>query len=341
MRAWAAMLVLAGCRFVEKEAKRDDPSVSIVRVFYGTDRKATGKQSTGNFFGSHRGELSYGVCEVSVPRDHRMGQTNIKWWHKERHERPESHVLLLTLVPKAGDAFFGELRAAAQGRPAFVFIHGYNVAFDDAVRRTAQMAQDMAFDGTPLTWSWPSKAELTGYGDDEEAVAKTVPNLRHFLEEVAARSGASALHVVAHSMGNRALLAALKEPGAARFGEVVSAAPDVDADEFRRVAPAVAARVARMTLYASSEDAALKASRLVHRTGRRAGDSGDEIVLVPKVDSIDVSAADSSLMGHSYYGETKSVLSDLALLLRERKPPSERPNLKAGSRNGIPYWTFR
>ena len=37
-------------------------------------------------------------------------------------------------------------------KDAFVFIHGFNVAFEDAVMRTAQIAYDLGFDGAPILY---------------------------------------------------------------------------------------------------------------------------------------------------------------------------------------------
>jgi esterase/lipase superfamily enzyme len=341
-----AVLALLGgaCRVVEKKAKHADPeNVARVRVFYGTDRKPTGHASPGRFYGAESGDLAYGVCEVSVPRDHRMGQYEISWGRKERDPRPETHVMILSLQPRARDAFLGELRAAAQGRPAFVFVHGYNVAFDDAVRRTAQMAYDIGFEGTPLSYSWPSAASTAGYLADEGAVARAVPKLKQFLEDVAAGSGATVVHVIAHSMGNRALVAALSAVASQpspRFGEAVFAAPDVDAEAFRQAYPSLRGAFARGTLYASSNDRALLASKEIHR-GARAGDSGDGIVLAEGLESVDVSAVDSSLLGHSYYGENKSVITDLRLLLNTRAGAARRPGLETRTVSGRTYWAFR
>jgi len=341
-----ASIVLLGvaCRVVEKKAKHADPeNVAKVRVFYGTDRKPTGHSTPGRFYGAESGELAYGVCEVSVPREHRMGQTEISWGRKERDPRPETHVMVVSLQPRPRDAFLGELRAAAQGRPAFVFIHGYNVEFDDAVRRTGQMAYDLGFEGTPLSYSWPSAGTTAGYLADEQAVQRAVPRFRQFLEDVIAGSGATVVHVVAHSMGNRLLVAALAEIAsrpAPRFGEAVFAAPDVDADFFRRTYGALRPAFARGTLYASSNDVALKASKEIHR-GARAGDSGDGIVLTAGLESVDVSGVDTSLLGHSYYGDNKSVISDLRLLLVTRAGAAQRPGLTARAKSGLPYWSFR
>src|SRR4029077_20786 len=47
-----------------------------IKVFYATDRRATGSPKPAEGFGAERsptGELSYGSCKVSIPRDHRLG----------------------------------------------------------------------------------------------------------------------------------------------------------------------------------------------------------------------------------------------------------------------------
>lgn len=335
----AVGFLILGCRVVEKGG-HEEAGASRVTVFYGTDRRPTGHSSPERFYGSDRGELSCGTCDVSVPRDHRMGKMEISWGLKDRDPSPATHVMVLSVTPLAAEGFFGGLRRAAQGKPAFVFIHGYNVAFDDAVRRAAQMACDMGFEGVPIAYSWASRAEAAEYLADERAVEKTVPRLRQFLRDVAARSGASVIHLVAHSMGNRALLGALDGIGAVRFGEVVSAAPDVDADVYREAVGRVRNAAARMTLYASSNDRALLASREIHR-GARAGDSGEGILVAPGLESIDVSAADTSLLGHSYYGESAPVISDLGRLLRERRGAAQRPGLSARSKGGQAYWVLK
>ena len=42
-----------------------------------------------------------------------------------------------------------------------MFVHGFNVSFADAARRTAQIAYDLAFGG-PGALSWPYSATFTG-----------------------------------------------------------------------------------------------------------------------------------------------------------------------------------
>jgi len=332
-------LLTAGCRIVEAAATPGGETVTV-RVFYGTDRRATGSAKPEEAFGQSRGDLVLGSCEVSVPRDHRMGELDLAWgrWKPS----PRTHVFVLSFKVQGEDEFAAELNQAARDRAAFIFIHGYNVTFHDAIRRTAQMAYDLGFEGAPVAYSWPSKGEMDDYNEDERRVRNTIANLETFLTLVCKRSGARVVHVLAPSMGNRAPVAALdliSETRAAEFGAAIFAAPDVAADEFEQVFPNLRPVAERSTLYASSKDLALGVSKGIHG-GPRAGDSGDGMVVLPGLESVDVSGVDTSFLGHSYYGENKSVLADLKILLRERKGAAQRPNLAARAKAGRTYWKF-
>ena len=204
----------------------------------------------------------------------------------------------------------------------------------------------MKFDGAPIFYSWPSQEGLLAYTVDETNVAWTVPHLKEFLLGVARQAGAKSVHLVAHSMGNRALTSALRElalefkADCPRFHEVVLTAPDIDADVFRRdLAPAIVGVADRVTLYASSNDEALAASKAIHGY-RRAGDSGNDVVVVPGVDTVDVSEVDTSFIGHSYYGSNRTVLADLFELIHGSKPPDQRKWLRSMQAGAQTYWKF-
>jgi esterase/lipase superfamily enzyme len=94
-----------------------------------------------------------------------------------------------------------------------VFIHGYNVSFFEAARRTAQLHWDLGFRGTPAFFSWPSGGSLLDYWADEASSEWAASHLREFLDLLAKRSGAKKIHLIAHSMGNRPLSRALAEIG--------------------------------------------------------------------------------------------------------------------------------
>ena len=248
------------------------------------------------------------------------------------------------------DAFYQQLReqvASSPDRELLVFVHGFNVTFEDAARRTAQMAHDLKLQGAPVFYSWPAdKYFLLTYGKDESSVSWSAPHLKEFLLELVHNTDARAINLVAHSMGNLALTTALREidlqlrDEARLFNQVVLAAPDIDADDFRdNIAPAIQRTAKQVTLYASSNDIALGASRLLHRNPR-AGDTSRGLVLVPGMVTIDVSNIDGGPWGHSYYGASDPVLRDLHLLLTSL-PPERRTWLNMKEYEGQTYWAFK
>lgn len=126
---------------------------------------------------------------------------------------------------------------------------------------------------------------------------------------------------------------------AARLRQVVFAAPDIDTATFKDLATAFHEKAERFTLYASSEDKALKASKAIHKYPR-AGESGHALVIVGSVDTVDATAVDTSLLGHSYYGDNRSVLADVFQLIQRESPPQERFVLKPKEKYGARYWLF-
>jgi esterase/lipase superfamily enzyme len=208
------------------------------------------------------------------------------------------------------------------------------------------MAYDLHFEGLAALYSWPSEGSVPRYTVDEANVSWSRPRFAKFIAMLRERVGADTVHVVAHSMGNRLVvetLAAMSQgaaTGIAGLNQVVFAAPDVDAGTFKDLAEGFRPKANRFTLYASSEDLALKASKAIHKYPR-AGESGLDLVVTESVDTVDVTAVDTSLLGHSYYAENRSVLSDLFYVIRNGTPPDERFGLVAKDRYGSRYWTFR
>ena len=246
-----------------------------------------------------------------------------------------------------GNEFFRDVNGVveqAEEKNVFVFVHGYNVTFEDAARRTAQLAYDLPFRSAPILYSWPSRGKIMSYYRDEQEVEWTVPHLKQFLSDMAASTGAKQIHLIAHSMGNRALATALKEISlegrkSLNFHHVVLTAPDIDAGVFKQLANQVARAAARVTLYASTKDTALSCSRRFHGYAR-AGDLGHGLVVLPYLDTVDASAVDTSFLEHSYVGSNRTVLSDIYSLLLGLLP-SKRSDLEAVTTKVGNYWRFR
>lgn len=315
-----------------------EPASRPVRVYYATDRSPTGSPDPLAAFAPRRGdgELRYGACDVSIPRDHRLGEleTPSVWWLEFSYD-PEEHVTLLQVSPRAPSEFFAELgRETAADAQLLVFVHGYNVAFADAARRTAQLKYDLGFAGAAVLFSWPSQGETAGYPADEATVDWSWRHLQRFLERLHAEDPARAVYLVAHSMGNRLVARALDAIAAGgrlpadAFKEVVMAAPDIDSGELLELAANIRRVGARVTLYASANDKALMASRRFHGGQPRAGEAGQHLLLPPGFDVLDASDVDTDLIDHAYFGDSATLLHDLFSLIRLGLPPPRTPTTR-------------
>lgn len=291
-------------------------------------------------------KVEYGKCTVTIPPNHQPGMVEAPMLLKGQFiSDPNKHIVLDEIRELTQDQFLADLKdvQARKGKNLLVFIHGYNVSFEDAAKRTAQMSFDLKFPGAAIFYSWPSQANWYGYKSDKERIEMSVGQIRHFLEDLAKRSGADTINLVAHSMGNVGLTSALKDiqspDGNPIFNQVVLAAPDIDAETFKNdIARHIVTKAKRMTLYTSKTDLALIASRYFNN-GSRLGDSGPEVVTYPGIDTIDATTIDSSLLGHSYYGSNITVLTDVGHLLRN-EPLAQRVYLRPVQDGEQSYWTF-
>lgn len=138
-------------------------------------------------------------------------------------------------------------------------------------------------------------------------------------------------------MGTMALGEALSVPGISpRINQIVLAAPDIDLEVFEtQLAPAITGR-APTTLYASANDSILSLSKMLQK-GPRAGDIRDGVVVLPGMDTIDASNV-STWFGHSDYGDVRTIVDDMSLLLRGKRPP-ERNLIQRPHQRGA-YWEF-
>jgi esterase/lipase superfamily enzyme len=336
----------------------------IVPVFYGTDRAQLADAKRLNF-GSGRGRrLVLGRALVTVPRAHVVPSIERPWALHipflnvtiyEEAEDPNKHFTMKEIKALSPDEFLALVRerlgASVNYKDhAFIFVHGYNTSFDYALYRTAQVAYDLKFDGVPFAYSWPSGGGLASYTYDRESSGQSEPFLKDFVKLVLEKTGAKAVSVIAHSMGNEPMLQVLKDLKAAKpdgvvISQIILAAPDVDRDNFENIAAEIQGLAQGITLYAASNDRALMVSRNFYGGVPRAGDVPAEGPLVLKgVDTIDVTAAsmDSLGLNHSTYAENNALLNDIGLLLQtgERPPRNRIPILEEVATQKGPYWRY-
>lgn len=336
----------------QRRAFDADPSTGFtsVRIYYATDRARSGSELPNEFYGLRRGEVEYGTATVSIPERHRPGKIEKpSIWTLEFREDPQRHIVLSSVTPAADATVFADMQEHVRktGKAeAFVFVHGFNVSFQEAAKRTAQMAYDMNFEGLPILYSWPSRASLLGYIPDTAVVNLSGRRLSRFIEDVVARSGATRIHLIAHSMGNRAMTDALelfalryKGPMPA-FDQVLFTAPDLDAGLFAEMVHTIRPAARRITLYASNKDWALAFSRKLHGDSPRAGQGGSTILRVADIDSIDMTEIGDDMLKHSYYANNPSALTDILSLFWRDTPPEERCGMVAAEGEHGIYWHY-
>lgn len=352
---------------VEKEKDLTGP-LAAVRILFGTNRKMGQTQLSESvtrivFQEQSDTQLTLGQAMVSVPRDHKITQIERPWVltvgttivYKEM-EDPARHFVIQSISATNKEDFIASanslIRASSAFKDqAFVFVHGYNVGFDDALYRVAQLAYDLQFDGVPFLYSWPSARDIGAYAADMAAAAQAHPHLEEFVRLILDRTDARTVHIIAHSMGHEPVLAALQNlrqvppAGRSKFGQLVLAAPDIARNDFAHRLAELEGLAPGATLYASSKDLAMRASRVWHRGQARAGDVPPEGPLVVRgAYTIDATylGTDVLAVNHSGYAESRELINDISLLFRHgRQPPKDRwPVLRTLERGQETYWEY-
>jgi esterase/lipase superfamily enzyme/DNA-directed RNA polymerase specialized sigma24 family protein len=324
------------------------PLPERIELFFATDRNIRAEQNAVSFGGdrSDAARVYLGRCVVDIPRNVAMGKLDAPRLVQFKLIRDaDRHVTIRKVETLPREVFYKRLRERIEesSKPeALVFIHGYNVTFDDAVLSTAKLASDLRFEGAPILYSWPSAGFWTHYPGDENNVEWSTPHFEDFLRHVSAKTGATTIHLIAHSMGNRALVHALRmitaSAAAVRVKHIVLAAPDIDAQVLAQLSGSLRDSSERVTMYVSTKDRALVWSRRFHGGYPRAG---ERLLILNGVDTIDASLVDTSFLGHSYITSKRSVLGDLFYLIRAGTPPEDRSELVPEVCEQGKYFRFR
>lgn len=317
-------------------------------VWFGTNRKPDGKGS----FGTERhDQTSRGRADVHIPEAHRIGETGSSFWKKLMRLNFRNDTLKLQKVtPQERDEWFTEIQQAMHDAResgdtphALFFLHGFNVTFEEAAIRAAQLGCDLQVPGATAFFSWPSRGSVSAYSADEATIEASERAITDFLVDFAANCEAEKIHVIAHSMGNRGLLRALQRiaanaetSGKVKFGQIFLAAPDVDRDLFLDLASLYPQHSERTTLYASHRDLPVLVSSKWHQADR-AG-YFEPYTVTDGIDTIAVPDFDIDLLGHSYFAQAKDLLHDIYDLMRHNEPPAKRQQFRGRAPHPPGFW---
>jgi hypothetical protein len=219
-------------------------------------------------------------------------------------------------------------------------------------------------------YSWPSVQSTLGYVQDLDNAEQAEPFFQSFMRMLMRDANIREIDILAHSMGSQTLLRSLSalrsifesnrgarlqtleaeeegrwaRPGSIRIGQLIFAAPDVDRSVFDQKIHRIAPYAKRVTVYVSSSDAALLASKTLRSGVARVGqldDDGKPIrVDLDNVHVIDATWKDAwyswdrlkrlfTGYGHDYFSQAEPVLLDIKDILtarrdQEQMTPSER-----------------
>ena len=329
-----------------------ETTATIYPLWFGTNRKPVDTNNISKGFSGKRDDkLHYGICQVAVPKSHKIGSTGSPWWKRLitlKDDRLKLQFKSLQILQE--ELFWANINQELKDheineRSALVFVHGYNVNFEDAAIRAAQMGFDLQVPGITAFYSWPSQGKLLAYPVDAASIEASEKYMTEFLLKLAEKTHIEKIHIIAHSMGNRGLLRAVQRIISQVqtitnivFGQIILAAPDVDIDLFKELAKGYGQLAERTTLYISSKDKALATSGLIHQHDR-AG-FFPPVTVVEGIDTVKVSKIDLTLLGHGYFADARLVLEDIRDLLIHNTSPEQRTGRLEPSEEGG-YWIMR
>lgn len=295
-----------------------------VDVLYATNRDLKGDPAEcgdSGFSVDLSTVVSYGVCQLNVPKRHPVGGFEVA-----PNPRSDTHQYFRTLSHETLDAEGVAERLRRQaGRDALVFVHGFNVRFQEAVLRAAQIGYDLKYQGPIVLFTWPAGASEgllesalinRTYDLNRGNAARSVDAAADFFRLVS--STGTMFHVMVHSMGHQVVLPALakaaKDWERPRIGELILNAPDFQLKEFQRLIKGLKRAAERITVYCSYNDNAIAASETYNKN-RRLG----ACERVPGVDVVNVGEIDAPAMGigglgHGYYA-SRPILTDIDQVL--------------------------
>lgn len=319
---------------VETRTSHKPRSGSEIELWYGTNRivELKAKKVVG-YKNEPDEEVHLGKCRVFVPKSHRIGSLGSRWW--KRALRQTDDRLSIGSIDEMDPGPYWEAISrrmeslAEDDRHAVVFIHGFRTSFKDAALRTAQIGTDLAIKGAMAFFSWPSRARARSYLADQETIEACEEQIANFLVDFATRSNAKAVHVIAHSMGNRGLLRAMQRIANAagsrssvKFDQIILAAPDVDVRLFKKLHGAYIQCSRRTTLYVSTKDKAVALSQFVNEYPRVG--YPPPLTIQNGIDTILVRNAGISNFGHGYVGDARHILKDMHALIMQGLEPVRR-----------------
>ena len=258
----------------ERLARLPPAGTRHIPVYFATTRVKTDQKG---LYGTNDGNtIAFGRATMQVPAEviqkqgkkradaiGQLGQSREKLSVADVFKRVRHRLLSVDQITVSLKSSMS--RSALFKQQALIFVHGFNVDFDEATQRISQVAFDLEFDGALIAFSWASlgRGDPVAYASDRGRADKSVARFVALLDQMSTRFPNVTFHIMAHSMGNRILTRALyqiaeRPEGAKRpnLGEVILAHADVDPEWCEKLGKA-RPFVRGITNYVNQDDWAL------------------------------------------------------------------------------------
>jgi esterase/lipase superfamily enzyme len=253
---------------------------SIVAVYAAAYLSAAPEGSSDDVVVRSRLKKGFAKFTISVPKNHKDGHVELPVGSKPDSAR---HFAVVVDPEKFEEPGFYQAIGRDTGphhssnRDVFVFVHGYNNNFQEALFRMAQLLEDSDTHEPSVLFAWPSFARVLNYSADRERVMASRNYLEHVLNNLARTPHLRKIHIVGHSMGSLLVMETLRQasfksqscrdvsctgaPFLGKLGRVALVAPDIDISVFKTQLSDVGVVASHIHIVIAKDDLALAASR--------------------------------------------------------------------------------
>lgn len=310
--------------YLNSKVTKTYSETQAIEVIYATNRELLSDKvgCSDKLFGVQPGKsLRYGTCKINVPKKHPTGLIEFS-----NDPRSESHKYFRFLGGKHNLTLDGLKQMFDEKKPASIllFVHGFNVKFEEAVLRAAQIAYDLKYQGQVLVYTWPAGSQEgimnslinKTYESNRNSAAASINDAAGVIQWLSTLN--IPIHLAVHSMGHQVIVPALDKVAQSVqqpiFEELVLNAPDLPVEDFHRFLPSVKKLAKRVTVYCSFNDNAIAASETYNKNRRLGACETADGVDVINVSEIDAPTMGVAGLGHGYYS-SRAILTDVYQLL--------------------------
>jgi len=337
------------------------------KFFYATNRVSADPQGSvaERFERQRESQLKFGSFDTRIEPSLGLGMIldASDWFLNEE-------IRLLNVGAMEQEAFVEKLREQVEESPyrsLLLVVHGFREAFPSALRKTAFLAHVLDINTPVVVFDWPGDqgSSLNGYRRARGMARASGAELAAMLELIVEEVRPERLWMIANSMGGQVVVDAfhLLDDDAdysdlqTEIENVVLTAPDVDHEEFNaRFKQEITDLAENVTVYVSSNDRALLASRLINR-GLRLGEStldpgnpgqvqqtekilklleaGDDSLVL-----VDVTPVNRTRNFHNFSLETPEFFDDLFLRFTGNEIPKSRELYFLETPQGVRYFVL-